>query len=181
MQNRLTGFLLLWLASLCGCQTVARQNPAEPLVLRTDSTSVTVFHRGGGYFAKIGFTFINNSGDVISQAGCGGPGSPIVEKKVNGAWVAAYYPFYLLCRTLPDFTWEPGARITSRVDFGAFEPGRNKELSLRIDTIDGTYRLHWGFTKGRDATAKGVKRYEVISNEFQLVLAPDAPQASNTR
>jgi hypothetical protein len=136
---------------------------------------VTVFHRGDGYFANIGFTFVNNSGDVISQAGCGAPGSPLVEKKVNGNWVAAYYPIYLLCLTKPDFTWEPGTRTAGTVTFSAFEPGHKKEPTLRIDTIDGTYRLHWGFTKGRDAGAKGAKRYDVVSNEFQLVLATSAP------
>jgi hypothetical protein len=181
MQNRLRVYLLFWFASLCACATAARAPRSESLVLRTDSASVTVYHRGGGYFAKIGFTFINNSGSVISQAGCSGPGSPIIEKKVNGAWVAAYHPIYLLCRTYPDFTWEPGARVASRVDFAAFERGRNTEPSLRIDRIDGLYRLHWGFTKGRDAMAKGAKRYDVVSNEFQLILAPSIPQASNTR
>jgi hypothetical protein len=166
---------------LAGCLTPPRKPADPPLVLRVESKIITVERHGDGYFGTIGFVFINNSGNVISQAGCRTPGSPLVEKRVNGEWVVAYYPIYFACRTRPDFTWEPRVRLRDTVRFFAFQGRRGAGPELRVDSVDGVYRLHWSFTEGRDATAKGAKRYDVVSNEFQLVVSSVPPQASNTR
>ena len=181
MRNRTRILLVLPCTLLAGCKSVSTKVEHNQLVLRTDSTSVAVQLRGDGYFGTIGFVFINNSGGVVSQAGCGGPNPPIIEKRENGEWTAAYYPIVLLCLSVPDFTWDPGITYRERVDFAAFKPGKNKAPELRVDSINGVYRLHWAFAKGRDATSKNAKRYDVSSNEFQIVLRSTAPPASNTR
>ena len=174
-------FVLLPLAFFAGCQGF-RSHP-EPLSVPivTDSSEISVSFRGNAYVAKIGFTFTNTTGHVISRAGCGGPGWPDVEKKVKDRWVPAYYPGYLSCRTMPDFSWEPGARIRDQVSFMAFAPGHNTMPELMVDTIDGVYRLHWGFTEGRDASAEKARRVDAVSNEFRMILRSSSAVSSNTR
>ena len=175
MPNRSRILLLLLWTAIASCKSVSTNAAEQQLVLRTDSASVTVQLHGDGYFGTIGFQLTNSSGSVVSQAGCGGPNPPIVEKRENGEWIAAYYPIIAACLSVPDYTWDPGSTYHGRVDFAAFKPGKNKAPELRVDSIAGVYRIHWSFTKGREATAKGAKRYDVVSNEFQIVVGSNAP------
>ena len=180
---RLKCSLLLYfaIASLVACRTVRRTPTKLGVSLLTDSLEVSVHHRGIGYMADIGFTLANNSRSPISRSGCGGPGSPDIEKKVAGRWVPAYYQVYLLCRTIPDFFWDAGAHIHQSVHFGAVEKGHNTSPELLIDSIDGVYRLKWSFTQGFVADAKHVRGITVISNEFRMRLAASPAPTSNTR
>lgn len=152
------------------CASLSRNRKPLSAYLHTDSTEIGVQFRGNAYVARIGFVLINNTGGPISRAGCGGPGWPDVEKKVNERWVPAYYPVYLACRMIPDFSWESGAAHRDAVAFMAFEPGHRMMPELLVDSIDGVYRLHWNFSEGREAGAKGARRVEAISNEFRMVL-----------
>jgi len=174
-------FVLLPVAYLAGCQSLLP--PPEPLhaPIVTDSSEIGVSFRGNVYVAKIGFTFTNTTGHLISRAGCGGPGWPAVEKKVKDRWVPAYYPVYPMCRTIPDFSWEPGAQIRDQVSFMAFAPGHNTMPELIVDSIDGIYRLHWGFTQGRNASAEKARRVDAVSNEFRMILRSSPAASSNTR
>jgi len=174
-------FVLLPLAYLAGCQSL-RSSP-EPLhaPIVTDSSEISVSFRGNAYVAKIGFTFTNTTGHVISRAGCGGPGWPGVEKMVKDRWVEAYYPFYPACRTIPDFSLEPGAQIRDQVSFMAFAAGHRTVPELMVDSIDGVYRLHWSFTEGREATAEKARRVEAVSNEFRMILRSSSDASSGTR
>lgn len=104
------------------------------------------------------------------MAGCGGPPFPTLEKKVNGQWVTAYYPNYLLCLTKPDFRVEGGQSYRDVLQFWAFEPGHVSGATLMVDSIDGIYRLRWNFREGIDALAKDARPVESISNEFRMVL-----------
>lgn len=173
--------LTLGLPYLVACQSFGGNHEPLSAFLRTDSTEVSVQFRSNAYVARIGFVLINNTGKPISRAGCGGPGWPEVEKRVNGRWVPAYYPVYLACRTIPDFSWENGARYQDAVAFMAFEPGHRTMPELMVDSIDGVYRLHWGFSEGREAGAKGARRVEAISNEFRMILRPITSLPSNVR
>ena len=161
---------LIGLTGLLGCETVNRIRGPEQALLRTDSAEVGVRFTGIAYAAKIGFLYVNTTDGAVSMAGCGGPPSPEVEKKVSGRWVVAYYPFYAMCRTIPDFSFDSGAKFHGEVDFFAFEPGHNTLPILKVDSIDGVYRLRWTFAKGRVADAKDARRVEAISNEFRMVL-----------
>lgn len=176
---------LVWLviftqiASLDACNSF--RGVATPLraPLTTDSTEVIVLFRGNAYVANIGFTFRNTTGRIISRVGCGGPGVPDLEKKVNGRWVPAYYAAVLACRISPDHFWNPGWSTHEVLRFMAFEPGHNIMPELKVDSIDGVYRLHWDFREGRDASARRARRVEATSNEFHMTLR-SAP-AFNTR
>jgi hypothetical protein len=94
-----------------------------------------------------------------------------LEKKLNDQWVAAYYPFYPMCLTKPDFMLESGQKYSGILEFMAFEPGNRTGPELVVDSIDGIYRLRWDFAEGTDATAKGARRVQSISNEFRMVLS----------
>jgi hypothetical protein len=162
--------LALPLILLASCQSL--RGHREPLFvpIHTDSADIGAEFHGNAYVAKIGFAFANNTGGPISRVGCGDPGWPEVEKKVNGRWVPVYYQIYLSCRTLPDFFLENGASYRQVVSFMAFEPGHRIEPELLVDSIDGMYRLHWGFATGRVPDAKGARTVELISNEFRMTL-----------
>lgn len=162
--------LTLGLTSLVTCEALVRSRGHLTASLRTDSTEIGVHSGGNAYFAKIGFVYVNNTGKPVSRAGCGGPGWPQLEKGVNGRWVPAYYAVYMVCRTIPDFWLESGMPYRDVLQFIAYERGHNTGPELLVDSIDGVYRLRWDFTEGRDATARGARRVEAISNEFRMVL-----------
>ena len=158
------------LSLLVACQTQFPTRAALLVAIQTDSAEVGVHFNQDAYFGKIGFYFVNDTGKPLSRAGCGGPGWPALEKSVDGHWVAAYYQVYLLCRTMPDYFLPPGATYRSVLDFMAFEPGHSKFPDLLVKTIDGMYRLHWGFVAAQSTDEKGARQVELISNEFRMVL-----------
>jgi hypothetical protein len=159
--------LVSWLVA---CQALIPSRGPLLVPIHTDSAEVGVRFSQNTYFGKIGFFFVNDTGKPLSRAGCGGPGWPALEKKVDGHWVPAYYQVYLLCRTMPDYFLPPGATYRSVLDFMAFEPGHNTALELLVKTIDGVYRLHWGFVAAQSTDEKGARPVELISNEFRMVL-----------
>lgn len=166
--------LAVSLSYLVACQTLSPYSRPLTASLRTDSAEIGVHFRPPAYVAKIGFVYVNTTAGPVSMAGCGGPPDPQLEKKVDGRWVPAYYPFYLACLTKPDFRIESGATYRGVISFGAFEPGHNTAPELLVDSIDGIYRLRWDFAEGTDATAEGVRRVEAVSNEFRMVLREGA-------
>ena len=48
---------------------------------------------------------------------------------------------------------------------------------LEVDSIDGVYRLHWGFTEGPNASADKARRVNAVSNEFRMILRSSAPSS----
>ena len=139
-------------------------------VLRTDSAEFGVQASGYFYRAAIPFTYTNESGNALSKAGCGGPQLPTLEKKVGDNWVVAYYAIYALCLDTPDFAVENGATYHSVLKVDVSQPGHNFAPELRVDSIEGTYRLRWELSSGREAGAKGAKTVSSTSNEFRLEL-----------
>jgi hypothetical protein len=170
--------IMLALIYQVACASLSGNREPLSASLHTDSTEIGVHFRGNAYVARIGFVFTNNTGGPISRAGCGGPGWPDVEKKVNERWVPAYYPVYLACRIIPDFSLESGATHRDTIGFMAFEPGHRMGPEILVDSIDGVYRLHWNFSTGREAGAKGSREVKAISNEFRMILRPVAPPPS---
>jgi hypothetical protein len=51
----------------------------------------------------------------------------------------------------------------------ASAPGHNMMPELKVDSIDGTYRLRWIFSEGTEAS-RDARKVEGISNEFRMVL-----------
>lgn len=165
-------------ASFIRCQTLSRGPGSGEVTLVTDPPSITAYHRGIGYVADIGFTLSNDSGRPISRTGCGGPGFPQLEKKVGGRWIPAYYEISLLCRTIPDYSWEAGSRSHAPLKFEAFERGYHTEPELLVDSIDGIYRLTWNFSEGKVAGGKGAKTLTTLSNQFRMTLASQSSHDS---
>jgi hypothetical protein len=161
------------LVYLAACQTLGPSKRPLSASLRTDSAQIGVRHSGIAYLAKIGFVYTNTTAKPVSKPGCGSPPSPVLEKKLNDQWVAAYYPLYLMCLTKPDFMLESGQKYSGVLEFMAFEHGHHTGPELLVDSIDGIYRLRWDFAEGIDATAKGARRVQSISNEFRMVLSEE--------
>jgi hypothetical protein len=160
---------LIALQFLAACQTLGISKSPASALLRTDSTEIGAHMSGFSYFAKIGFVFVNTTLNPISRAGCGWPGDPALEKKVGDKWVSAYYPAYLMCRTVPDFSIPSGGTYRAVLDFMATAPGHNMMPELKVDSIDGIYRLRWEFAEGKEAS-RDARKVEGISNEFRMVL-----------
>ena len=164
------------LAYLVACETLKPLNRPLTASLRVDSTEIQVRRSGLAYVANIPFVFTNTTARPVSKTGCGFPPFPGLEKKVNGRWVAAYNPAYLLCLTKPDFMLRSGETFRNLLQFLAYEPGYNWMPTLEVDGIDGIYRLVWGFVEGIDATARDARRVAAFSNEFRMVLNDPSPR-----
>jgi hypothetical protein len=156
-------------ASVVACETLSPS--ARPLTafLHTDSTQIEVHRSGFGYLADISFVYTNTTTKPVSRAGCGVT-FPGLEKKVDGKWVAAYYPIYPACLSKPDFMIPSGGTFRGVLQFMAFEPGHQSGPELLVASVDGIYRLRWDFAQGADAEAPGARRVQSFSNEFQMVL-----------
>ena len=158
------------LVCLGACQTLRPSKPPLTASLRTDSAQIGVRHGGFQYHANIGFVYTNTTATPVSANTCGPPW-PSLEKKVNDHWVVAYYPNCLMSQTMPTLTIESGQSYRDVLQFWAFDPGHNAEPSLRVDSIEGIYRLRWDFVEGTDASAKDARKVESTSNEFRMVLS----------
>lgn len=167
--------VLIVAGSLATCRTLQRSQSPLHAELRTDSTQIGVHFGGELYIAKIGFVFVNTTDGPISLGGCGGPPMPQVEKLVNGSWVAAYHPAYLMCRTIPDFSLPKGATFRSQLEFMAAPRGAKMFPQLEVDSIDGVYRLRWTWNEGAGIQSSrevvnphDTRLVEAISNEFRM-------------
>ena len=161
---------LLIIGSLVACGSLGPSERPPTASLRTDAAEIRVHRSGFAYVADIAFVYTNTTPNPVSKAGCGMPPFPDLEKKVDGHWVRAYSPIYLLCLTKPDFMLRSGEAYHGVLKFTAYEPGHNTAPTLDVDTIDGIYRLRWDFVEGTDATEGNVRRVESISNEFRMAL-----------
>jgi hypothetical protein len=139
--------------------------------LRTDSSFFTVRETSGAYFAKIPFVYVNTTPGPVAKAGCNMPPLPELLKKVGDRWVPAYLPMYLACLTKPDFSMPSGGTYRGVLDFLAYKPGQHMGPELRVESIDGVYRLEWDFVEGTDTEVKGARIVKAVSNEFRMVLS----------
>jgi hypothetical protein len=180
-QAFVTLIAMFQVGSLFGCQTFPPQKQPLKVTLVTDSAEITAYFRNDIYVADIGFTLTNNTAGTISRAGCNTPGWPTLEKKVNDRWVVGYFFISLMCRTIPDFSWDAGSQFHDVLKVRAAKPGTNTIPALAVEPIDGVYRLVWDFTEGREAEAKGARQIEVVSNEFHMTLSSSPAPASTAR
>jgi len=160
-----------FLSYTLACETLGVSRRPLTASLRTDSAEIGVQLSEYTYHAKIGFVYVNTTSEPVAKAGCGFPAFPGLEKKVDGKWVEAYYPFYAACLTKPDFTLPRGGTYRGVLQFLAFQAGHQAGPELRVDSIDGVYRLEWDFVQGTDVSVKNARRVNAVSNEFRMVLS----------
>jgi hypothetical protein len=167
MSAKLRSTCLLAIGSLVclgACRTLSPSRPPLTALLRTDSAQIGVRHGGSEYRADIGLVFTNTTaGPVSTSVSC--PPFQRLEKKVQDHWVVAYYPNCLLSQTTPILTIESGQSYRDVLQFWAFD------RDLRVDSIEGVYRLRWDFVEGRHAPAQNARTVESRSNEFRMVLS----------
>jgi hypothetical protein len=161
---------LLWFGA---CQSLRPSRTALTAPIRTDSVQIGVRHRGFTYRADIGFVFTNTTPNPVSTSSwC--PPFQILEKKVLDHWVAATnFKNCLASGTTYALTIESGKSYRDDLQFWASDRGHSGWPELMLDSIEGTFRLRWDFVEGKDVYAKGARKVEGISNEFQMVLSKE--------
>ena len=143
--------------------------PRRSVTLTTDSTQYTVRFDGRMYRARIGYTYVNRSGNAVSTNHCHTPPPPALEKRVGDQWVRAYDPVLLACLTLPPFQIPAGTTYRGVLDFAAAPPGRTMAPTLEVESVPGVYRLRWILRSGGNPDAPASTPVEAISNEFRFV------------
>lgn len=161
------------LACFGACQTLRPSKPPLTASLRTDSAQIGVRHGGFQYHANIGFVYTNTTAKPVSTViYC--PPFQTLEKKVHDHWVAAMgYKNCLVSLTMPSLTLESGQSYRDVLQFWASDRGHGGWPELRVDSIEGIYRLRWDFLEGTDASAKDARKVESTSNEFRMVLSKE--------
>jgi hypothetical protein len=160
------------LIAVLGCAGRGTPSAERSHTFVTDSAHYTVRRTQGLYQARIGFRYANHSKRTVSSGGCHGPHAPALEKRVGGAWVNAYNGVEQLCETWPPFRVRSGAQYDAAFFLKAAPKGWNLTPSLAVDSIPGTYRFRWFLRDGPDPRVAETPVIELISNEFQLELAP---------
>jgi hypothetical protein len=157
------------IALLGACQTLGSSSEATAS-LRTDSVQVVLHRSGVNYLADIGFLYTNTTTKPVSRVACGMAPPPELEKKVDGRWVAAYGPVTVNCGM--DWYWvvKVGESHRGVLNFMAAEPGHDTYPALKVDSIDGIYRLRLDFAEGANPRVKGMRIVSSVSNEFRMVL-----------
>lgn len=159
------------LAYFAACQTLRPSKPPLTASLRTDSAQIGVRHGGYTYRADIGLVFTNTTPNPVSTSNwC--PPFQTLEKKVDDHWVRATgYKNCLVSLPTYGLTIESGQSYRDVLQFWASDRGHSGWPELRVDSIEGIYRLRWDFVEGTDAYAKDARKVESTSNEFRMVLS----------
>lgn len=153
----------------CGSALTTVHDAGTSGGLHADSAEYTVRYTRPLYQASIGYVLTNGTATTVSANYCREPGPPALEKHVEGRWVPAYSPVILLCQTIPPFRLAPGATYRGRLALTVAAPGLNVEPRLLVESIGGTYRLHWVFQAGPDPDHPHAEPVEFLSGTFRLV------------
>src|ERR1700737_3637912 len=143
---------LLWFGA---CQTLRLSRAPLTAPIRTDSVQIGVRHGGYTYKAEIGLVFTNTTPNPVSTAvWC--PPFQRLEKKVQDHWVrATAYNNCLLSAGMPGLTIESGQSYRDVFQLLASDHGHAGWPELRVDSIDGIFRLRWDFVEGTNPSATG--------------------------
>jgi hypothetical protein len=157
---------LLLTATACAHQ-LQRDEPEA--TLRTDSARYVVKLENGHYSATIRYVVENHRSRTLSRSVCGGPPPPALEKQLSdGSWKLAYSQVELLCETIPPFRIPGGGVYRGKLVVYAVRNGGGPLSPLTVDSVPGTYRLHWSLVDGDEPRAPKARRVEIISPLFRL-------------
>lgn len=167
--------LSFWLMA-AGLSACSLSSPAEvPAPVSFVTTSQTAYdaHVRGLLTRRvevdIPYTLRNPTGQTLLQFGCGGPGQPVLEKRVDGRWVVAWAAIELMCLG-PPVPLAPGEVRSQTLRVVGYLPGQNVGPEFTT-AIDGTYRLRADLYAGEEASGVGavpVPLADRLSNEFRL-------------
>lgn len=161
----------LLLSLITGCDLLGLEGAGETRLV-TSSDRYEIRRSGDALVTTIPITFYNETGDQVYINRCKTPSSPVLEKKIDGAWTSVYANIDLLCLGEP-VVIEDGNSLD--YDFqirGSTRPHAAPKLD--VDRVDGTYRVTWRIytQKNEDEPATDLLPLEArASNEFALDLA----------
>jgi len=156
----------------CRSPTTTRARSDARAYIVVDSDQFTVRYERPAYRTRIGYTYINKSGQTVSAEYCREPGPPALEKEVSpGLWVRAYSPVLLLCETIPPFRLSTGASYRGDVAvFGVMKNTDNIWPTWQPDSVPGVYRLHWALRAGPNPDDPTKPMIDAVSSSFRLTL-----------
>jgi len=138
--------------------------PPGTELIQTDRAEYQLRTHGDGLATEIPFTFTNRTGTTVSVATCNGSAPPALEKWVNGKWIPAWSPIYLLCGS-PSIVIPRAATYTDTLRLFAGNPSSDVHPQFLVEEIPGTYRPVWHSVGFKDAAMPLEFR---VSNGLQL-------------
>lgn len=168
---------LLVLPLLAGCAEWQLSAPAASAAasdapITTTAASYALRHADGGIATEVGIRFENESDRTMYIVNCRGLLAPVLEKRVDGAWVRYWSPALPRCLSAP-IVIEPGAAIDERIQVWGAMPGMNWAPVWASAHVAGTYRivLHsivYDYDGDRQGFGEPVPLELRVSNEFTL-------------
>lgn len=155
---------------LAGCAAPTHSLDPEGPAIRTDRSEYVVRRTGDAITFTMGLTFVNRTDGPVYLPTCHSPHPPVVEKRVDGAWVTVYAPPVLLCAG-PPLVVPRGERYEYEYRVHGALPGGDFHPEFRTARVEGTYRLRWGFLEAPPEQAPAPRPIPLehrISNEFTL-------------
>lgn len=130
------------LALLAGCTEALRpaggDEGAPPI--RTDRSEYAVSRTAQSLETTIRFEYSNRTGAAVYLPNCRGIHPVVLEKRVGDEWVTAFVPVIPLCAS-PPVVVRPGETFLYTLRVSAGLPGSHVSPKLRVDDLEGTYRL----------------------------------------
>ena len=138
--------------------------PPGTELIQTDRAEYQLRTHGDGLATEIPFTFTNRAGATVYVANCNGGAPPALEKRVNGEWIPAWSPVYLLCAS-PSMVIPPFATYSDTLHLSAPNPLSDYHPQWMVEEVPGTYRLVWHSVGFKEVALPLELR---VSNPFRL-------------
>ena len=146
------------------------------LALATSRDAYTLRRTDIGYETEIPFRFRNTASRTVYVVNCNRIVPPLLEKRVDGAWVVAWGAVVPQCLSEP-IVIAPGEVYRDTLEVFAGYPESNNHPRFEVDEPAGTYRLVWtqvlwSFDPNEYPFGPEVPRELRTSNEITLSVEP---------
>jgi hypothetical protein len=157
-------------------QTTTATGDARGITFEADSARYSARYADEAYSATIGYVLRNRGRTSLSSNYCYSAPVPVLEKELGDKrWVAAYQGVTLTCKVDPPFRIAPGDVYRGVLRMVVARPEARQIPRLLVDSIQGTYRLHWRLLSGSYPDAASAPVVDLYSTAFQLVSFPATP------
>jgi hypothetical protein len=109
---------------------------------QTDALEYALLRNDIGYHMQIGVEYTNLTGVTSYFVNCNGATALALEKWIDDAWVAVWWPVLPECLSAP-IEVRPGERWTTEVHVFGGLPGTDYYPQFDTQDLPGVYRLRW--------------------------------------